>query len=56
MLGLEPSERRPNCRFPSKESYVRLLSCYLIEYTEDWEHEESCISKEALDQIRVRRE
>lgn len=26
--------------FPSKESYVRLLTCYLMEYTEDWEVEE----------------
>jgi transposase-like protein len=42
--------------FPSEESYVRLLCCYLIEYTEDWEHEKSYIRKEAIDQLRVRRE
>ena len=23
--------------FPSAESYVRLISCYLLEYSEDWE-------------------
>jgi putative transposase len=42
--------------FPSEDSYVRLLSCYLIEYTEDWEHEKSYIRKEAIEQLRVRRE
>jgi transposase-like protein len=42
--------------FPSENSYVRLLCCYLIEYTEDWEHEKSYIRKEAIDQLRVRRE
>jgi len=42
--------------FPSEDSYVRLLCCYLIEYTEDWEHEKSYVRKEAIDQLRVRRE
>lgn len=41
--------------FPCEESYVRLLCCYLIEYTEDWEHEKSYIRKEALDQLQIRR-
>jgi putative transposase len=42
--------------FPSEESYIRLLCCYLIEYTEDWEHEKSYIRKEALDQLKTHRE
>jgi transposase-like protein len=42
--------------FPSEDSYVRLLCCYLIEYTEDWEHEKSYVRKEAIDLLRVRRE
>jgi len=42
--------------FPSEDSYVRLLCCYLIEYTEDWEHEKSYVRKEAIDQLRVLRE
>lgn len=32
--------------FPSEEYYVRLLCCYLIEHTEDWEHEKNYIRKD----------
>ena len=42
--------------FPREESCVRLLCCYLIEYTEDWEHEKSYIRKEALEQLKMRPE
>lgn len=42
--------------FPYGDSYVRLLCCCLTEYTEDWEHEKSYIRKEAVDQLRARRE
>lgn len=34
--------------FPSKDSYLRLLVCYLLEYSEDWTTEKSYISKDAL--------
>ena len=35
--------------FPSEESYVRVLSFYLIEYSEDWwEHEESYIRRRLI--------
>jgi putative transposase len=42
--------------FPSEESYVRLLCCYLIEHTEDWEHEKNYIRKKGLELIKARRE
>jgi transposase-like protein len=34
--------------FPHKESLVRLITCYLMEYSEDWITERSYISKEKL--------
>jgi len=34
--------------FPSKDSYLRLLVCYLLEYSEDWTTEKSYISKDVL--------
>jgi transposase-like protein len=34
--------------FPSVESYVRLVTCYLIENAEDWQSERSYISAKAL--------
>ena len=34
--------------FPSAESYVRLITCYLMEYTDDWETERNYITREAI--------
>lgn len=36
--------------FPSRESYIRMVTCYLIEYTEDWTTGRSYIKKESLDE------
>lgn len=36
--------------FPNRESYIRLVSCYLIEYTEDWISERSYLSKCSLEE------
>ncbi len=41
--------------FPSMESYIRLISCYLIEYAEDWETSRCYIKKDILQQIITRR-
>lgn len=38
--------------FPSCDSYIRLVTCYLIEYTEDWTTGRSYIRKEILDEQR----
>ena len=35
--------------FPSKDSYIRLVTTLLIEYSEDWEVERSYIKKDILD-------
>jgi putative transposase len=40
--------------FPSDEAYIRLLTCYLIEYSEDWFSEKSYISKEAIEKLKSR--
>jgi transposase-like protein len=40
--------------FPSEESYVRLITCYLIEYSDDWVTERSYIKKEAIEEERAR--
>jgi transposase-like protein len=40
--------------FPSDESYIRLLTCYLIEYSEDWFSEKSYINKEAIEELKSR--
>lgn len=37
--------------FPSKESYLRLIASYLMEYTEDWEVERSYIRPEKLQEV-----
>jgi putative transposase len=34
--------------FPNQESYVRLTTCYLIEYSEDWINERSYIKRENI--------
>lgn len=36
-------------------SRVRLQCCFLIDHTEDWEHEKNDIRKEGMDQLRARR-
>ena len=38
--------------FPSIDSYIRLVSCYLIEYTEDWTTGRCYIKKEVPDEQR----
>jgi putative transposase len=38
--------------FPSQDSYLRLVTCYLIEYTEDWTAGKAYIKKEILDEQR----
>jgi hypothetical protein len=40
--------------FPSSEAYVRLLSCYLIEYSEGWVTERSYIRKKAIEATKAR--
>ena len=42
--------------FPSRESYVRLLTCYLIEYSEDWHAERSYIKQDGILIILQRKE
>ena len=37
--------------FPSKESYLRLVSTYLMEFTEDWEVERSYINHNKLQEL-----
>ncbi len=37
--------------FPSKESYLRLITAYLMEYTEDWECERSYIKPNKLQEV-----
>jgi len=43
--------------FPSMDSYIRLISCYLIEYAEDWETPRCYIKikKDIFQQILARR-
>jgi putative transposase len=36
--------------FPNRESYIRLVSCYIIEYDEDWISERSYLSKWSLEE------
>jgi len=37
--------------FPSMEAYMRLVTSYLMEYTEDWEVERSYIQPEKLEEV-----
>jgi putative transposase len=37
--------------FPSRKSYIRLITSYIIEYAEDWEVERSYIKSSALDEV-----
>lgn len=38
--------------FPSMESYLRLVACYMMEYSEDWDTDRSYINKDRLDEQR----
>ena len=42
--------------FPSKDAYVRLVCCYLLEYSEDWIVERSYINKEILLELKSTRD
>ncbi len=42
--------------FPSRDSYLRLLTSYLIEYTEEWEVERSYIQPQKLELVMIKRE
>ena len=42
--------------FPSDESYVRLVTSYLIEYSEEWSVSRSYIKAESIDRCRARLE
>ncbi len=42
--------------FPSRDAYLRLLTSYLIEYTEEWEVERSYIQPQKLELVMVKRE
>jgi len=40
--------------FPSKESFVRLVTAFLIEYSEEWSVGRSYIRSESIERARVR--
>ncbi|MBN2250085.1 MAG: transposase, partial [Campylobacterales bacterium] len=42
--------------FPGRESYLRLLTSYLMEYTEEWEVERSYIQPQKLELVMIKRE
>jgi len=42
--------------FPSRESYIQLLTCYLMEYIEEWEVERSYIKPDKLQLVMQKRE
>lgn len=42
--------------FPSRDAYIRLLTCYLMEYTEEWEVERSYIQPQKLELVMVKYE
>jgi putative transposase len=37
--------------FPSRESYTRLITTYLMEYTQDWETDKSYIHPDKLQEV-----
>ncbi len=41
--------------FPSMDSYIRLVCCYLMEYSEDWESANCYIQKNILQAILAKR-
>ena len=40
--------------FPSIDSYVRLITCYLLEYSEDWSVSRNYIKKSKIEEFRER--
>ncbi|HHD79074.1 MAG TPA: IS256 family transposase, partial [Epsilonproteobacteria bacterium] len=42
--------------FPSRDSYLRLLTSYLMEYTEEWEVERRYIQPQKLELVMIKRE
>ena len=40
--------------FPSDESYVRLVTCFLIEHSEEWSVRRSYIKAGCIDRYRAR--
>ena len=40
--------------FPSTDSYVRLVTCYLIEYSEDWSTSRAYISERAIEEHEMK--
>ena len=42
--------------FPSRDAYIRLLTCYLMEYTEEWEVERSYIQPQKLELVMIKYE
>jgi transposase-like protein len=40
--------------FPSVESWVRLETCYLMEYSEDWRSDRSYIRREKVQEVMER--
>ena len=34
--------------FPNRESYLRLITCYLMEYSEDWVTERNYLKEEKI--------
>ena len=41
--------------FPSMDSYIRLVCCYLMEYSEDWQTSRCYIQKDIIEVISVKR-
>ena len=39
--------------FPSRDSYIRLVTCYLLEYTEDWITGKSYFSPESIEEMET---
>lgn len=42
--------------FPSKDSYIRLVGTYLIEYSEDWSMSHCYINQDTLKQVKEKRQ
>ena len=42
--------------FPSMDSYIRLVTMYLIEYSEDWSMSHCYIKPDTLQQVQEKRQ
>ena len=42
--------------FPSMDSYIRLVTTYLIEYSEDWSMSHCYIKPDTLQQVQEKRQ